>query len=175
MGGYGTIRIGMKYPQVFSSLYAMSSCCLDPRGVTPQDAALEKLTPEEVAKMVPFAKTTLATSAAWAGNVSNPPFFLDLPTQEGKPVDAVLAQYAANSPVAMASQYVPALRSYKAIRLDIGTKDGLIRGNEKLVEALKRGGVPHHYETYDGDHGNRIPERVEKLLLPFFAEQLSAN
>src|SRR5579862_2476038 len=28
MGGYGTLRIGMKYPQVYSSIYAMSSCCL---------------------------------------------------------------------------------------------------------------------------------------------------
>src|SRR6266704_7002099 len=28
MGGYGTMRIGMKHPEVFSSLYAMSSCCL---------------------------------------------------------------------------------------------------------------------------------------------------
>ena len=28
MGGYGTIRIGMKHPEVFSSLYIMSACCL---------------------------------------------------------------------------------------------------------------------------------------------------
>jgi hypothetical protein len=26
--------------------------------------------------------------------------------------------------------------------------------------------------TYDGDHTNRIPERFEKLVLPFFAKQL---
>ena len=30
MGGYGTLRLGMKHPEVFSSLYAMSSCCLIP-------------------------------------------------------------------------------------------------------------------------------------------------
>src|SRR5207248_7222146 len=28
MGGYGTIRIGMKRPDVFSSMYIMSACCL---------------------------------------------------------------------------------------------------------------------------------------------------
>jgi enterochelin esterase-like enzyme len=28
MGGYGTIRIGMKHPEAFGALYAMSSCCL---------------------------------------------------------------------------------------------------------------------------------------------------
>ena len=29
MGGYGTMRIGMKRPDVFSALYALSSCCLN--------------------------------------------------------------------------------------------------------------------------------------------------
>ena len=28
MGGYGTVRIGMKRPDVYSSLYIMSACCL---------------------------------------------------------------------------------------------------------------------------------------------------
>ena len=28
MGGYGAVRIGMKRPDVFSSLYIMSACCL---------------------------------------------------------------------------------------------------------------------------------------------------
>src|SRR5579883_3261666 len=31
MGGYGTIRIGMKHADVFGSLYIMSPCCLSPR------------------------------------------------------------------------------------------------------------------------------------------------
>src|SRR5687767_4135359 len=39
MGGYGTMRIGMKQPAAFAALYAMSSCCLmnDPaaRGAGP--------------------------------------------------------------------------------------------------------------------------------------------
>jgi|SRR5450755_1025939 len=30
MGGYGAIRIGMKYPDVFSSIYLMSPCCMTP-------------------------------------------------------------------------------------------------------------------------------------------------
>jgi hypothetical protein len=105
----------------------------------------------------------------------NPPFFLDLPSKECQPQPMVLAQYTANSPVAMASQYIPQLRRYKAIVMDIGLQDGLIRGNEALHQALERGGVQHRYETYEGDHGNRIAERVEKLVLPFFGQQLSAR
>ena len=30
MGGYGTWRIGMKNPELYSSICAMSSCCLAP-------------------------------------------------------------------------------------------------------------------------------------------------
>jgi enterochelin esterase-like enzyme len=38
MGGYGALRIGMKRPAVFSSLYTMSACCLSADNSTP-DAA----------------------------------------------------------------------------------------------------------------------------------------
>jgi len=86
MGGYGTLRIGMKYSDTFAALYAMSGCCLDPRGAGPADGALEKLTTaEEVAKIAMFGRTTLASSAAWAPDAGHPPFFLDLPTQDGQP------------------------------------------------------------------------------------------
>src|SRR5579863_2847827 len=30
MGGFGTIRLGMKFPEVCSSNYILSSCCLSP-------------------------------------------------------------------------------------------------------------------------------------------------
>ena len=29
MGGYGTIRLGMKYPEVWSAIYLLSPCCMD--------------------------------------------------------------------------------------------------------------------------------------------------
>src|ERR1051325_5884916 len=51
MGGYGAIRIGMKRPDVFSSLYVMSACCLtanrNPRAET--IAAAEALKQREQA------------------------------------------------------------------------------------------------------------------------------
>jgi hypothetical protein len=38
---------------------------------------------------------------------------------------------------------------------------------------MNRLGIAHEYVTYDGDHTNRIPERFEKLVLPYFARQLA--
>jgi len=42
-----------------------------------------------------------------------------------------------------------------------------------LEEALTRFGVAHTFETYEGDHGNRIPQRLEEKVLPFFSQQLA--
>ena len=56
---------------------------------------------------------------------------------------------------------------------DGGLADRLITGNLALHDTMQRVGITHEYVTYDGDHTNRIPERFEKLVLPFFARQLS--
>jgi S-formylglutathione hydrolase len=177
MGGYGAIRLAMKRPDVFSSLYALSSCCLDegyvrpPRGGGPSPA--ESVTSLEEARGNRGAQRTLAVSAAWAPNPANPPLYLDLPTRNGEVVPDVAVKFAANSPVAMLDQYVTNLRKMDAIALDIGLQDGLITSNRVLVERLTRYGIPHTFETYEGDHGNRIPQRLEEHVLPFFSRHLS--
>ena len=177
MGGYGTMRIGMKRPDVFSAIYALSSCCLNegtvrpPRGGGPSPA--ESIRSIEEAKGNRGAQGALARAAAWAPNPANPPLYLDLPTKNGEVQPQVAVKWAANSPVAMLDQYVPNLKKLKAIALDIGLQDNLITSNRVLVDALKRFGVAHTFETYEGDHGNRIPQRLEEKVLPFFSNTLS--
>ena len=51
--------------------------------------------------------------------------------------------------------------------MDIGLADRLITGNLALHDTMHRVGIAHEYVTYDGDHTNRIPERFEKLVLPY--------
>jgi enterochelin esterase-like enzyme len=176
MGGYGTLRIGMKYPDTFGALYAMSACCLDPRNAGPADAPLEKVkSPADVAALPIMGRTTLAASAAWAPDAKRPPFFLDLPTANGQAQKDVIARYAANAPTEMVAKNAAALKRYSAIVMDVGTKDTLIGGNEIMDKALTRSGVKHSYVTYDGDHVNRIPLRFETQVLPFFSEQLKGK
>jgi S-formylglutathione hydrolase FrmB len=176
MGGYGALRIGMKRPDVFSALYALSSCCLNEgtvrvRGEGPSPA--ESIRSIEEARGNRAAQGTLARAAAWAPNPKNPPLYLDLPTKNGEVVPEVAVKWAANSPVAMLDQYVPNLKKYTAIQLDIGLQDSLLASNEVFIERLNRFGVPHKYLTYEGDHGNRIPQRLEEHVLPFFSQHLS--
>jgi S-formylglutathione hydrolase FrmB len=179
MGGYGTIRLGMKYSDVFSSIYAMSACCLAPTLARPDPAAEAKV--EAVHNLEDFAQADLRTravfalAAAWSPDPKNPPFFLDLPYKNGEAQPAIAAEWAANSPLAMIHQYIPNLRRLHAIMFDVGSNDRLVGSSTdvQLDSLLTLYGIPHTYETYDGDHESGIALRLEKSVLPFFSTNLT--
>ncbi|HEY7389044.1 MAG TPA: alpha/beta fold hydrolase [Bryobacteraceae bacterium] len=170
MGGYGTVRLGMKHPEVFSALYAMSSCCLMNNPQPRPAAAAANQTKQ--GRSGAFAKVLSAEAAAWSPNPRNPPEFFDLPEKDGTFHPEVAALWIANSPLAMVDQYVPNLKQYHAIAMECGLQDGLIASNKQLDETLVKLGVPHTFETYEGDHTNRVKERFEMKVLPFFSENL---
>ena len=180
MGGYGAIRIGMKRPEVFSSLYIMSACCLAPNNPQPgamaaAEAIKTREQAEEAARAPGFgASVNLASAAAWSPNPNNPPLYLDLPVKDGKVRPDIVAKWAANAPLTMIEQHVAGLKAFYAIAIDIGTKDNLISTNRQLHEALTRLKIPHSYEEYDGDHTNRVGERIERNVLPFFSKDLAS-
>ena len=172
MGGYGTLRIGMKHPEVFSALYAMNPCCLTPRPVETAEQRFETMTPEQAAQGDFPTKGNFAVASAWSPDPKNPPFYSDLATKDGKPVSFVLAQWAANAPQAMAAQYAPAQRRMSAIAMDAGTQDFVLNEGTGMHAALDKLGIAHGWTVYEGDHGNRVPERFGTAVLPFFAAHL---
>ena len=177
MGGYGTIRIGMKRPDVFSSLYAMSSCCLAANMLSRENmASAEGIHSLEDFVKAPFlTKAVVAVAAAWSPNPKNPPFFFELPSKNGEVQPAVMAQWAANAPVSLVSQYVPNLRRLRAIAFDVGEQDSpaLTAGVRQLDQVLGQFDIPHVFELYEGNHVNKIAERMESKVLPFFSQHLS--
>ena len=42
----------------------------------------------------------------------------------------------------------------------------------KFSQALSENGIEHVFEEYDGDHVNKISQRVRNYLLPYFSEKL---
>lgn len=174
MGGYGTLRIGMKYPDTYSSLYAMSSCCLVPytgdgRGIA-EAASIKSL---EEAKSAPLGtRLQLTLASAWSPNPAKPPLYVDLPTENGEARPLALTKWNANVPLAMIDQYIPNLYKYEAIGLEVGLQDGLIGSNRTLSDVLTAYGISHIYETYFGDHTNKVPVRYETRVLPFFSTML---
>ena len=175
MGGYGTLRVGMTYPETFDSLFAMSSCCLAPMSITAENAArIQKMTDEDAAKADFGGLASVSTLATWAPDPANPPLYVDTGLgEDGKLDPLVNAKLAANALLAWVPSRLPALRSFDAIALDIGDKDFLLDQNVQLHEELTRFGVEHSWTTYDGDHGNRIAARIRSELLPFFAKHLA--
>jgi len=223
MGGYGTVRIGMKRPDVFSSMYIMSACCLmnnpGARGqggnrgagtpgaqaggtaATPATAQAANAppagTPGARGQGAPgagqpanagqggqagrggrggrggFGNTQSAEAAAWSSNPNNPPMFFDLPTKDGQPVPEIAAKWVANSPLVMVDQYLTNLKKYHSIGLEVGTQDGLAASNRQLDQSFTTFKIIHTFETYEGDHTNRVPERIEQKVLPFFSNNLS--
>jgi S-formylglutathione hydrolase len=179
MGGYGALRIAMKRPGVFGAVYGMSPCCLAPNS-QPDPAMFERAakvrTAEEIAAADFMTKAMLASAAAWSPNPRKPPLYIDLPVADGKLIPEVQAAWIANAPLAMIHQYVPALKSYRAIAIDAGDKDGWISTTSRQMhESLDQYALAHEFEIYDGDHLNRIEQRLTGKVLPFFAAHLDAK
>jgi len=184
MGGYGTWRLAMKYPDVYSSIYAMSSCCL----MNNPGAGRGPAPPQRAAAPPPangarggqgrgnaFANVGSAQAAAWSPNPMNPPKFFDVPAENGTVRPEIAAKWIANSPLAFVDQYIPSLKKYNAIMMDVGDQDNLAATNKQLDESLTRFGVVHTFEVYEGTHGNRVKERFETKVLPFFSQHLKSR
>jgi len=180
MGGYGALRIGEKNPDVFSTVYLLSPCCLISSPISAENIPAPYLrtdsikTKEEFAKADFFTKALFASAAAWSPNPTNPPFYLDLPVKDGKLQPQVLQKWDANRPLNSLDQYIYNIRKLRAIGFDAGDKDMDIAGSIKTLDKeLNKYGIRHSFEIYEGDHINRISQRIENKMLHFFSENLS--
>jgi S-formylglutathione hydrolase FrmB len=186
MGGYGALRIGMKRPDVFSSLYVMSAGFLEttdnarPEAAAPAEAIKTRAQAEEAARGAESQPAgsgpslSLALAAAWSPNASNAPLFLDLPVKDGKVRSDIAAKWTANAGLALVENQASNLNKLYAIAIDIGAKDRGLTSNRRLHETMMRLKVAHSYEEYDGDATSRLGERIERNLLPFFSKSLAA-
>ena len=186
MGGYGALKLAMKHPGRFGAAYGLSSACLgwggdlsitDPAwGATLSFKGFDDLKPNE---KIYLSQGYMALAAAWSPNPANGPFYADLPVVRRSGayhrVEAAEARWSANMPVAMVDQYRTNLRRLRAIGFDVGKRDQFTHippTNRELAAALKRNGIKHSFEEYEGDHNDGVPGRIEAHLLPFFSRAL---
>lgn len=183
MGGYGAIKIAMKHPDVFRSVYGTSSCCMDQN---PGNFSTHRVTEamsvqslKDINDASFGSKTFLASGAAFSPNPDNPPFYADFPFKitDGPPsiVENVKARWLANYPSWMADQYVTNLQRLHGISFDAGNKDipGLLESNQNFSEILNRLNVQNKFEVFEGGHGDKVGERIKTKILPFFSEELT--
>jgi S-formylglutathione hydrolase FrmB len=131
MGGYGAIKMGMLYPDVFSCVYGLSPGLLAfVKEFGPNSNSYKELakirTVDELKKSY-YPKVLVAVGRAWSPNPANPPFYCDMPfTYAGDSLivnNVVFEKWQENMPVYMVEKYADNLRKLKALKLDWGRND----------------------------------------------------
>jgi enterochelin esterase-like enzyme len=182
MGGYGSMRIGQKHPDIFSSVYLLSPCCLEPFfnqsfSDTARISAIENIKTVAAFEKADFlTKISFAMSAAWSPNPQKQPLYLDALFEKGQLKPTVQSRWWSNMPLVTLDQHIFNLKQLRGLAFDAGTKDeGIAAAITKLDSSLNNYGLKHHFEIYEGDHLNRIGERIAQKMLPFFSEHLAAD
>ena len=176
MGGYGALRIGEKFADTFSAVYLLSPAIFSP-GTTPTASKeeLDKIkTFEDLQKASFGLRALFSLAAAWSPNPDKPPFYLDLPGQdEANAAIPVSAKWIANLPLASLEQYIFNIKKLKGIGFDAGDQDvGIANAIKLLDKELEKHKIQHQFEIYKGNHVNRIGNRINEKVLPFFSEKL---
>ena len=76
---------------------------------------------------------------------------------------------------AKVQRHTEALRALRGIGLDVGRNDHLAwipRGARRLSVLLAQAGIEHRLTEHDGGHLDRLGERIETEMLPFFSHVL---
>ncbi len=172
-GGYGSIRLGMKHPDVFGAVACHSGdMAFDlvyrpdfPQFVNALQKAggLDKWWIEFECKVKKESRdieavNILAMAAAYSPNLTAQPLPIDFPfdldTCELKP--EVWARWLECDPVQLADRYADNLKRLRLLFIDCGTRDefNLHFGARILVKKLQALGVAHEYEEFDDGHMN---------------------
>ena len=186
MGGQGSIKMGMLFPNVFSSVYALSPATL---GVITEEFGIrgnayrrikEISTREELItgwdEFEPNA--IVAMGRAYTPNLNKPPFYADFPYEyinDSLTINYdVLKIWKQKSAIGMVDDYSDSLRKLKALKLDWGRNednDLIPTTCLQFSKLLENYGVEHYAEEYIGDHGNKLwtdDGRALNDMLPFF-------
>ena len=188
MGGYGAIHIAMEEPGLFSNVYAVGPCCLasiedlgfgndawlrayqfdDPSDIS---ASLEKR------DFYPVIVTGLLS--AFATEVTDAPLHIRFPlnfqrgqfTPNGEAYDSYMAKF----PINRISARREALKQLRGLGLEYGINEEfphIPAASRAFSQGLSELRIPHRFDVYVGNHRNRVPERLESVILPFLASTL---
>jgi S-formylglutathione hydrolase len=198
MGGFGALNIAMRHPDVFGAVYSMSPGLFDENGLAESfmfaretlirdfvnyEAELAALPLENAQRRMfaPPEEFSLAYGYAFAPNPDRHPPYFEYPYREadGKLVrdDEVWEKWESGfgGIAEEAIQYKDNLLQLKGIVVDYGIHDEnpwIPKGSEYYGEQLTAAGIPVTVESYDGNHFNRLGERIGEYMLPFFSRLL---
>jgi S-formylglutathione hydrolase FrmB len=187
MGGYGAIRLGMRRPDVFGSVYA-----LHPVGT---GNGIQTMHARPNWDLLANAKSmddlkgdflSMIFTAIFQAHLPDPdkaPLFVDLPVSrvgnrlvtDSKLTDRLQESFFLER---LIPRYAENLKSLRGLKLDWGRSDGNydhVYSNQAFTHKLNEFGIPHEAEEYRGGWGDRVwgaDGRVYTDMLPFFAGHL---
>jgi S-formylglutathione hydrolase FrmB len=173
-GGYGSIVLAMRHPEVFEAVASHSGdagfeLCYLPEFADALDAWhdaggpaqwLDRFwaDPNKKRKKHSRPLNMLAMSAHYSPNPCSPHLGIDFPfdLETGVFLPEVWERWRAWDPVNMVPKHVRELMSLRLIYVDCGKQDeyGLHWGARALVKAMRREGLSPRYEEFDDGHMN---------------------
>lgn len=176
MGGYGALRLGMRYPDVFTVAYGMSPCCTvwEPSEFRDDVVKAQRATNlQQVVDSGMGVQGALAFAAAFSPDLHNPPFGVDWPFDDrGQPIPDVVVLWRANMLDEISAAYAAGQQRLHAMAFDVGRQDDLLPTERRLDEQMTKLGIAHKYSEYEGTHSDHIRERMQQVVLPFISKAL---
>jgi len=187
MGGYCAIRLGMRHPDVFSSVYGLhpvgTGSGLKVMLSLPNWDLMANAKSLDDVKKDGFSTIFTTIFQAHLPNPDKPPLFIDLAAHKDgdqliidtKLAERVRANFFLES---MIPQYAENLKSLRGLKFDWGRGDpnqDHVYSNQAFTHKLNEFGIAHEAEEYNGTWGDKTwgdDGRVYNEVLPFFRKHL---
>jgi Putative esterase len=187
MGGHCAIRVGMRHPEVFGSVYA-----LHPVGTGSGLKVLDSLPDwdlmanakslEDVRKDG-YSQIFTTIFQAFVPDSDKPPLYIDMPAHKVGDqliIDARITQRLRENFFleSLIPQYAENLKSLRGFKFDWGRSDqnqDHVYSNQAFTHKLNEFGIPHEAEEYNGVWGDKTwgdDGRIYNEVLPFFKKHL---
>jgi hypothetical protein len=188
IGGYGAIRLGMRHPDVFGSVYAMhpvgTGTGVGVSMTIPKWDILTKANSMEDVKKDGGTRIFTTMFQAHLPNPAKAPLFIDLPARQENGallIDAELMDRFRNNFYleTMIPRYADKLKSLRGFKFDWTRNDANfdhVYANQAFTRKLNEFGVAHAAEEYTGpfDESNWGADgRIYNEVLPFFRAHIA--
>jgi enterochelin esterase-like enzyme len=169
VGGYGCIRLALKYPELFGSvashagfldlttdLNELIQCAL-----TEKDS-LEPFTSPDQGECI---EAIFNLSYSFSPNLNNPPYNVDFPVDNtGAIIDSVWARWREHDATHLADQFSATGRNDLAFYLTCGRQDDLFPSVQAFADSLSRFGLGYIFDPYNGEHNDQLSVRFQISL-----------
>jgi S-formylglutathione hydrolase FrmB len=183
MGGFGAFTLGMRHAgDVYGAVYSMSGCCTHVSRAPGRGELWDTLATvrslADVRRLGFLPRVVLAMSAAFNPDPEAGPLFTKFSfiRRDGRlePTPGAFERHRDHAPFEMIPSHAEQLKRLRGFMFDVGLSDNLVSpaSQAAMDSALTRAGVRHTYETYEGDHTNRVAARLATSVLPFFSRTL---